>query len=399
MKHRLNQLARWIERSASSWQRQRRALCGPLALALLCLAAGFSGCKRGPKEAPITGKHTDAAVTMTATWQEGRRYIFRVDSTTSTQVPRKNTTQLIQTETSLAQDLAFTVTNVAPDGSRLLQMEILAVQMETGRDDGVTLSFDSMNQVMQVEDTPLIQRLRKLVGVKLEFRLSSENQVTRVDGVKDLNDRASSGSSAARGIAAQVINRCLNQQFYRDIVEMNFLPKTPVKIGESWTVDRSANVGPQAGNAAAHFTYTFLGWQARLGTNCARLDFKGEFKPPVVSTNDPPGRRGPKPPPSANIEEGAIIGRSWYSPELTLAVETAFTQSTTTKTSVGRRTRTVTVSSNSTEAVEVDTGTNAPSVNVVVTNSSGPDQPLSIVTITTHQATTIKLVEVEQLKQ
>lgn len=382
---------------------------GSLALLGLLLAIA-PGCNRsGSKEPPVTSKRSDPPATLAATWQEGRRYIFRAESATSTQVPRKNTAQLIQTHTSLGQELAFTVTNVGSDGSRVLNMEILSVQFETGRDDDTTFSFDSMNQVMQVEDTPITQRLRRLIGLKLAFRLSASNRVTRVDGARDLNDRASGGNNNIRGVAAQVVARCVNQQFYRDIVEMNFLPQHPVKAGDTWTVDRSSNVNPRGGNGMAHFTYTFTGWQEHLGSNCARLDFTADFQPPgppgtntVVTTNSPGTtnqtvvRRVTRQQ-SANIEEGSISGQSWYSPDLTLAIDTVSSQSATTKTPVGRRnartvTNTVAAAGNTVEIVDID-----PPADPAPPASGANSVPVTV-SITTHQSTRIRLLDVESIK-
>ena len=363
----------------------------------MAITLGVCGCNPSSvKETPITGKASDPAVTMTARWQEGKRYIFRVESVTSSQVPRKNTAQLIQTETSLAQDLAFSVTNVAPDGSRFLHMEILTVQMETGRDDGIITSFDSGNKVMQVEDTPLIQRLRKFVGLKLQFRLSPENKVTRVDGSRELSDRQSGGNNIGRGIAAGVIARYFNQQFYRDIVEMGMLPKTPVKIGDTWTIDRAANAGASGNPFPAEFTYTFRGWQQRDGTNCARLDFTGEFRPASSATNDSIARKIVRAASRQNLEEGSITGHSWYSPEHTLAIETTYNQSITAKTLTGRRVRSRATDTNNVEIVEMDGDTNAPPPTLVT--SSGPPPVVTTVTTTSHQSTSIKLLEVESLR-
>ena len=360
----------------------------------MAIALVVCGCNRSSvKETPITGRDSDPAVTMTARWQDGKRYIFRVESVTSSQVPRKNTAQLIQTETSLAQDLAFSVTDVAPDGSRILHMEILTVQMETGRDDGVTMSFDSANKVMQVEDAPQIQRLRRFVGLKLHFRLSPENKVTRVDGMKELSDRQSGGNNSTRGAASGVIARYFNQQFYRDIVEMGMLPKTPVKIGDTWAIDRSANAGSGGNPFPVMFTYTFRGWQKRDGTNCARLDFTGEFKPASLQTNDSAIRKIARAAARANLEEGSITGHSWYSPEHTLAIETIYNQSITAKTTTGRRVRTKTTGTNGIEIVEMESETNAPPSALV--SSNGPPPVVTTTTTTSHQSTSIKLLEVE----
>ena len=138
-------------------------------MALAVALVGFACNRSSIKEAPLTGKPGDAPVTMQAAWPVGKRCIYRVETVTGSDVPRKNTKNIIHAEFTLGQDVAFSVTNAAPDGSRSVLMEILSVQMETARDDGVTLSFDSDNKVMQVEENDLINRLKRLVGLKLTF--------------------------------------------------------------------------------------------------------------------------------------------------------------------------------------------------------------------------------------
>ena len=367
-----------------------------LGLALsLALVAG--ACHRS-NEVPITGKRGDPPVAMQAVWQPGKRYLYRAESTTISQVPRKNTGKTFRADTTIGQDLAFTVTNVAPDGSRLLQMEVLAVQMETGRDDGVTMSFDSANRVMQVEDSPVVERLKKLVGLKLKFHVSPENSVTRVDGIKELNDRASGGPAAARGVAVAALNRTFNQQFYRDIVEMGMLPKDPVKVGDTWTVSRTGGGGPRGGSGGLELTYNFRGWQRREGTNCARLDFTGTFKP-----NDPSSTNNPSfvgrvinsvvPP---NTEEGSMTGQSWFDPQLQLAVETRYQQSITTKSTNIRRVRQK-GETNEPALVEAAALTNAPAGPPPPSNA--PPQTVTTVTTTSEQFTTVKLLDVEVLEK
>src|SRR5262245_49823274 len=145
-------------------------------VAMTVLVLAPCGCKRSSsvREPPITGKPSDPPVAMQPRWGPDKRYIYEVETQTSSQVPRRNTSKMIRAETTLGQELAFKVTNAAPDGSRVLQMEVLTVQMETSRDDGVTMSFDSENKAIFVEDSPLTERLQKLVGVRLAFHLSPE---------------------------------------------------------------------------------------------------------------------------------------------------------------------------------------------------------------------------------
>ena len=371
----------------------------------LCLALAVGACKRS-NEAPITGKRSDPPVAMQAVWQPGKRYLYRVESTTRSEVPRKNTKTIIRADTTVGQDLAFTVTNVAPDGSRLLQMEVLAVQMETGRDDGVTMSFDSANRVMEVEDTPLVDRLRKLVGLKLKFHVSPENKVMRVDGTKDLTDRMS-GGSAVRGVANAALSRAFNQQFYRDIVEMGMLPRDPVKVGDTWKVSRTGSGGLRGGSVAMELTYTFQGWQRREGTNCARLDFTGTFKPSAPAprgnqTNNPPNnasivRRVVESVVPPNAEEGEITGQSWFDRELQLAVETRYQQSMTTKSTSVRRPRTK-APTNEPPLVDTVAFTNAPPPGPRMPTNA-PAQTVTTNTTSSEQYTSIRLLDVEPLEK
>jgi hypothetical protein len=367
----------------------------------VALALVLGACHRS-NEAPITGKRSDPPVSMQAVWQPGKRYLYRVESTTSSQVPRKNTTRIIHADTTIGQDLAFAVTNIAPDGSRLLQMEILAVQMETGRDDGVTVSFDSANRVMEVEETPLVERLKRFVGLKLRFHVSPENKVTRVDGTKELNDRGSGGASV-RGVAGAALSRCFNQQFYRDIVEMGMLPKDPVKVGDTWNVSRTGSGGLRGGSVAMDLTYTFRGWQRREGTNCARLDFSGTFKPnapaPKGSQTNSPSfvRRVIESVVPPNVEEGEITGQSWFDRELQLAVETRYQQSITTKSTNVRRVRTK-ADTNESVVVETVSSTNAPSASPPEPPpTNAPAQKVTTSTTSSEQYTVVKLLEVEPL--
>jgi hypothetical protein len=377
---------------------QLKSMNAKLGLAI-SLALITGACQRSD-EAPITGKRGDPPVAMQAVWQPGKRYLYRVESTTSSQVPRKNTGKIIRADSTLGQDLAFTVTNVAPDGSRLLQMEVLAVQMETGRDDGVTMSFDSANRVMQVEDSPVVDRLRRMVGLKLKFHVSPENKVTRVDGIKELNARMSGGGSAGRGVAVAALNRAFNQQFYRDIVEMGMLPRDPVKVGDTWKVSRVGSGGLRGGSVAMELNYTFRGWQRREGTNCARLDFTGTFKPNASSrTNNPSvvGRiiNSVVPP---NAEEGDITGQSWFDRDLQLAVETRYQQSITTKSTTVRRVRPKRDTNDPVVVVDAVALTNAPPPEPLP-RTNAPAQTVTTSTTTSEQYTTIKLLDVELLEK
>jgi hypothetical protein len=256
------------------------------------------------------------------------------------------------------------------------------------------MSFDSDSRAVFVDENPLADRLQKLVGLRLAFHLSSENSVTRVDGVKEFADRIpGNNNNAVRGTAGAVLGRFFNQQFYREFVEMGMLPKDPVKIGDQWTVSRQANAGLWGTSSLIEITYRFRGWQQHEGTNCARVDFSGTFKPNTVArTNQQALRRITAGPNSGSLEEGTITGQAWFNPELALAVDLICDQSITTKSTTIQRLRMPPGSNNVTLAGATLDTNGPPPVN--------PPQPpapqtTNTTTTTTHQHTSIKLVELE----
>ena len=202
------------------------------------VAVGNAGCKRADPRgdgARITGKPSDPPVTFIPRWDETNAFVYHLESITGTQVPRRNSEVVIQQDTVLAKDLRFGVTNVTPQGVRAMSMEIQAVRVETTSDQRLTSAFDTENELLSTEDNTIASRLRRVKGAKLGFKLSPVGRVVRVDGTKEFTDRIGANRTV-RGAAGAVLNKFFNQQYYRDLVEMSFLPTNPVRVGDSWTV-------------------------------------------------------------------------------------------------------------------------------------------------------------------
>src|SRR5580765_7168726 len=111
---------------------RRVLLLGGLMLVLI-LALVSCGRSRA-KEPRITGKASDPPLTMQPHWESGKRYLYRVDVSTTAIIPRRVTGKLMRAETTLGQDLSFSVTNAAGSDGRVIRMELLAIQMQTARD-------------------------------------------------------------------------------------------------------------------------------------------------------------------------------------------------------------------------------------------------------------------------
>src|SRR5436190_19648343 len=62
------------------------------ALAPLCVVLSFTACKKSneasaPKESKITGSPSDPAVSLKPTWPTGKRYMLRMESDQSSEMP------------------------------------------------------------------------------------------------------------------------------------------------------------------------------------------------------------------------------------------------------------------------------------------------------------------------
>src|SRR5947209_548467 len=111
--------------------------------ALLCLVL-WPGCSRGKREPPITGKASDAAVSLRCVWKPGFRYHVKLemeDLSDSAAVPDPNETGVHRV--TLAQDCIITATNLPKGDNIRLDMEILSLAMERTKGAAVSLSFDS----------------------------------------------------------------------------------------------------------------------------------------------------------------------------------------------------------------------------------------------------------------
>ncbi len=274
------------------------------------------GCKKADARgggAPLRGKPSDPPIALVPRWDETNAYVYHLESITGTEVPRRNSTVVIQQDTTLAKDFRLGVTNILRDGVRSLSMEIQSVRVDTTSDQRLTSAFDTENELLSTEDNTIANRLRRVKGARLGFKLAPvpSCRVVRLDGGKEFNDRVGSGRNV-RGAAGAVINKFFNQQFYRDLVEMAFLPTNPVRVGDSWTITQRSGPGLYDVNGAS-LTYTFRGWQVREGTNCARLDFTGTTKGASGSTNK--GR-----------EEIDINGAIWFSNDLGVPIEISYDQ-------------------------------------------------------------------------
>lgn len=364
-------------------------------LCVLVLNCGVfvSGCKRntGPaaqKEPKITGSPSDPPVAIQPKWTAGQRYLMRMESAQSYQLPNfpgmgrsaggTTGTNNPPLENHFAQEYALIVTNAA-EGHRGIEMEILAFEIVAARGDQEFINYDSGNKVAP-GNGPMTDLFDKLIGGKIYYLVAPDSTVVRVEGVKELFDRveppteANVDAPAARGRrggamgGAGMLRSAYNEDVFRQLIELAGAPPNSVRIGENWTTTRETSA-PIIGKLTITTTNTLRGWQEHEGRRCARVEFTGTV---AFGTNTGPLAAFLK------LEDGNVTGRYWFAPDLGIPVETIFDQEMTLRMAnfgagQGRRSR---------DGATAESNTNAP----------------ASITAPMRQSISVKLVEVKAIE-
>jgi hypothetical protein len=304
-----------------------------LVLALAC-AALSSGCKRSDKagstkEPKITGSDADAPVSLVPKWKPGQRYVMRMESDQTMEMPDptaarrgKPSDKTVQMQNTFAQEYALTVTNAA-DGNQGIEMEILAIELQTAG-PGQTLNYDSRNTVAP-QGGPFGETLDAMIGGKLFCLVSPENKVLKVEGFDALLARRQPPVEGAapgprrrgpmQAAAENMLRSIYNEQVVKQMLEFSTgIPKS-LRVGESWPVNRELSQ-PQMGTLLLSLTNTFRGWQEHDGQKCARVEFAGS-----IASKDGDGAAS-----AMTLRDGVMTGRYWFSPDKLMPLETSMDQ-------------------------------------------------------------------------
>ncbi len=307
-----------------------------LLAALLCCASTAISCRKsestsaGGKDAPITGSPKDAPVAIAPAWKSGSKYVMRLESQQSMQLPnfgggrgQQRQTNNAPIDTVFAQDYTLTVTN-ADGGNRGMEMEILGLELQASRGEETFINFDSQNKAAPRDNNQVVDALEKLVGGKVHFLITADNQVTKTEGLEALlarvepaTNNAAAGRRGLRGGMGGMWRNMYNDGVLKQMIELAGAPPQAVKIGESWPVSRETTA-PMIGKLLITTTNTLRGWQEHDGAKCARVEFTGTITVGGRDTNATGLRLG--------IENGRLNGRYWYDPAIGLPRESVIDQ-------------------------------------------------------------------------
>ena len=316
-------------------------------LLVLCGVVSFNGCKKSDqasaagKEPKITGSPSDPPVSLMPKWKPGQRYVTRMESAQTMEMPaaavgrgRQTDGKPVAVENNFAQEYSFTVTN-APDGNHGIEMEVLAIEVQAGG-AGQMINYDSRNQVVR-DGGPIGEAFDKIIGGRMHILISPENKLLKVKGLEDLFARLDSAEAAnpqraarrniGRGVTSGILRGMYNEEVIKQMIEFSAgMPET-VRVGQSWPVNREVPQ-PTIGTLIVNTTNTFRGWQEHDGKKCARVEIVG-----TISSKESETAEQNAGPASISILNGTLAGHYWFAPELVTPIETAIEQNYTIRSS------------------------------------------------------------------
>lgn len=257
------------------------------------------------------------AVSIPVIWLEGIRYVYRMDIVQRSTNQLPNTAEPATEEITTGLSYALTVSSPASEGSRELELELLAFDTEIKIGPEVVVKFDSAHPSGEGEKMPPIpQAYRNVTGSKLRLRTGARGKVEEVLGYDEWV-RAVAGEPT--GPARQMLVQQFNPGFFQQLADFGRgLPERPVSPGDHWPHHVQIPAG-ELGTITAESDIEFEEWLARDKDKFAVIHARGTLS--SRSENTEAGK------PRMWIERGTVEGRSWFDPQMGVMVESSVEQS------------------------------------------------------------------------
>ena len=287
----------------------------PVAACLLLLAVNGCGKKdEAGKKAASASNPAEAvakgAVELKLKLPVGARFPMRIEVFQKSEMRIPSMPKPMQQETTLNQELRFTVLKEYEGGGREVELEFNDVDMSVMMNGREAMSFDSRGESLGAQENPAAAAFRRMAGAKLKCVLDASNQVTKVEGWKELVTKMTAGAGGA-GMMAGVFT----EDYFKQLADFSHgLPSQAVQSGDSWPSQRTVVMGP-LGTATMDLTYTFKRWEEREKRQCARLEFSGPIRAGAPSTNS--AMMGVR----MALLDGTTSGQAWFDPALGLTID------------------------------------------------------------------------------
>ena len=288
-----------------------------LIVVTLALSLSWVGCnKSGKLDKRSEFKAPSGPVELKLKWPVGECIVQDMDMKMNMELSLPGRPAPIKQDMNLGQQYGLTVLKETPGGGHEVEMEFLNARMSIAM-GGKTMDYDSAKKTSADKANPMANMFGKLVGSKIQYFLDASNEVERIEGVDELENRLSSGSQAD-GLAPFRESMFSKDRFKQMMSANRYLPPMAVQPGDTWPNTQSFEMGP-LGTMTMDFNSTFQSWEMHGKRNCARLEFQGNIKSTPGTNANPTAM-------SMTISEGDFTGVSWFDPELGITIDTTLNE-------------------------------------------------------------------------
>jgi Family of unknown function (DUF6263) len=289
-----------------------------LITAALALSLSGVGCnKSGKLDKVSTFKAPSGPVELKLKWPIGERIVQNFDMTQSAEISIPGRPVPMKQDMTMGEEYGLTVLKENPDGGHEVEMEFLNARMGMTMGGKMLLDYDSTKKSTTSSTNPVADMFGKIIGSKIQYFLDASNEVERIEGVDELENRLSSGGQA-NGLAP-FKDIMLGKDHFKQMMSVNrYMPPKAVQPGDTWPVQQSFEMGP-LGTMVLDFNSTFKSWEKHGKRDCARIEFQGTMKSTPSDDANPTGM-------SMSILDGNFSGVSWFDPELGITIDTTLNQ-------------------------------------------------------------------------
>ena len=244
---------------------------------------------------------------MRLKWQAGKRYAMHREETQTSETKEPNQPKPVKQVQKMTQDFNFSLVRELDHGGRQLQLEFESLAMEVTAGDRKVFSADSAQDPARDARNPVVARLRKMVGARLQYFINANGRVEKMEGYQELVTGVA-GENPKEQAAFTGLFRENGLKEYGTIAE-DTTPSRVVKLGDSWAkhLEQPSN----GGMINVDVKSTFENWEQHADRKCMRIKLSGSFSSQAGS-NFP-----------VKIEKGRFSGEAWFDPELGMVVEIA----------------------------------------------------------------------------
>jgi hypothetical protein len=275
-------------------------------------------------------------------WASGTRIVRETDLKQKMEIYTPGQANPVKQELSLKSQYAFSTARELPTGGREVELQYLGFRLEV--DVGRSLWRYDSAQGSAAGPSQIADMFKTIMGARIRYFLSAENQVERIEGVDEMLKRLNvfegaklkpgmtwdnkaldkvlkriiSGTRQPDESTAWGLRKMFNEEHFKSKLDSSFFPGKAVKPGDTWTVSRESRKNKRSlfsANVMREFTVTFRAWEMHADRLCARLDFHGTQKTSAEAESEAARAINP-------ITEGTFSGVTWFDPESGRGIET-----------------------------------------------------------------------------